>query len=80
MNIYGIRDVIADEVITVFLAKNDLVACRLNLNPPKEVVQKDFEIVRIGELSAVSEVYPCVSRLDLVPEKLNILTEKSQED
>ena len=79
MIIYGIKDIIADEITGVFLAKNDLVACRMNLKVPEGIDSKDFEIVKIEGLKSCG-MYETVCRLDMAAEKLGILTETEKED
>lgn len=79
MKVYGLRDVVADEIVGVFLAKNDLVACRMNLKCPDNINPDDFEIVYICDLLD-SLQYPVVSRLSRVAEKYDILANKSSED
>lgn len=79
MNIYGIKDVIADEIVGVFLAKNDLVACRMNLKQPDGINPDDFEIVNLGVVNSTGS-YPIVSRLSHVNEKLGVLLNTVKED
>lgn len=52
MNLYSLKDVVADEYGPVFEAKNDDVAIRVCKQIPQkspDIVLSDFELYRIGD-------------------------------